>query len=95
MLPVAVTVLVEGSYSSAFRDSMSRTLPSGRRVAEKTKVDAVIAPVAVKVPVDGSYNSTFEVPPAIRTLPFGSKVAVWLMRGTIMLPVAVNVPVCA
>jgi hypothetical protein len=77
MLPVAVTVPVEGSYSSAFRDSMSRTLPSGSRVAETTSVDAVIAPVAVKAPVDGSYNSRVaEPPPAIRTLPLGSKVAV-------------------
>src|ERR1700761_6171331 len=72
---------------------MSKTLPSGRSVADPTVSRAVLAPGAAKVSVEGSYNSmTVEPPPAIRTLPFWSRVAVWPDRGVVILPVALKVP---
>ena len=91
MLPVAVHILVAGSYSSALATlplmlllpPATSTCPFGSNIAVANTRPVPRLSVSVHIPVAGSYSSALvkmlppgDWPPATSTFPFGNNVAV-------------------
>src|SRR5215472_11556466 len=86
--PVALNVLVDGSYSSALERAVAResfplgvyppairTFPSGSKVAVCPARAVIIVPVRANLPVSGSYNSALAQTGQEATLSYKSALA--------------------